>query len=97
MGGVGRNRVTASAGTVMIAGVSIILGLQLLLAFLSFDMNSTPRDAISRTLDLDPHDESMPSLEVDAEMPASLAAGTTTFPERSPPEGVGLSKRPDGV
>src|SRR5204862_7518422 len=36
--------VTASAGTVMIAGVSIILGLQLLLAFLSFDMNSTPRD-----------------------------------------------------
>jgi hypothetical protein len=42
--------VTASAGTVMIAGVSIILGLQLLLAFLSFDMNSTPRDAVSRSL-----------------------------------------------
>ena len=42
--------VTASAGTVMIAGLSIILGLQFLLAFLSFDMNSTPRDAVSASL-----------------------------------------------
>ena len=42
--------VTASAGTVMIAGVSIILGLQLLLAFLSFDMNSTPKDSVGAPL-----------------------------------------------
>ena len=45
--------VTASAGTVMIAGLSVILGLQFILAFLSFDMNSTPRDAVWRSLDLD--------------------------------------------
>jgi glycosyltransferase involved in cell wall biosynthesis len=53
--------VTASAGTVMIAGVSLILGLQFLLAFLSFDMNSTPRESVWRLLALDADSEGMSS------------------------------------
>ena len=56
--------VTASAGTVMIAGVSIILGLQFLLAFLSFDMSSTPKDSVWRSLWLDPEQEDMSLLRM---------------------------------
>lgn len=36
----------ATAGTVMIAGLSIIVGTQLLLAFLNYDIQSTPRAAL---------------------------------------------------
>jgi dolichol-phosphate mannosyltransferase len=35
----------ASAGTVMLSAVPIILGFQLLLAFLSYDIASTPKRA----------------------------------------------------
>jgi hypothetical protein len=35
----------ASAGTVMLSAVPIILGFQLLLAFLSYDISSTPKRA----------------------------------------------------
>ena len=36
----------APSGTVMIAGISVLLGLQLILAFLAFDIASVPRRAI---------------------------------------------------
>lgn len=39
-------RSTASAGTVMLAALPIIIGLQLLLSFLMLDMQSIPRDPI---------------------------------------------------
>jgi hypothetical protein len=65
--------ITASAGTVMIAGVAIILGLQLLLAFLSFDMSSTPRDAVSRALAID-FDAQEAAASQTAERGLSLAA-----------------------
>lgn len=41
------NGIPATAGTVMLSAVPIILGIQLLLAFLSFDINSVPTRAIS--------------------------------------------------
>ncbi|SEQ27369.1 glycosyltransferase family 2 protein [Giesbergeria anulus] len=40
----------SSAGTVMLAALPIIIGLQLLLAFLGYDVSSTPSRAIQRTL-----------------------------------------------
>ncbi|MBW0146835.1 glycosyltransferase family 2 protein [Marinobacter arenosus] len=40
--------VETSAGTVMLAALPIIIGLQLILAFLSFDMSSTPRRIVHR-------------------------------------------------
>lgn len=40
----------ASSGTVMLAALPIILGFQLLLAFLSFDMQNTPTSPIHRRL-----------------------------------------------
>ena len=36
----------ASAGTVMLSGLSVILGVQLLLAFISYDIQSTPTSAL---------------------------------------------------
>jgi len=42
--------VLASPGTVMLAGLPVILGIQLLLSFISFDMASAPRDPIHRRL-----------------------------------------------
>ena len=62
--------VTASAGTVMIAGVSIILGLQLLLAFLSFDMNSTPKDSVWRALGLDAAEDHVVAVDSSLQMKA---------------------------
>lgn len=44
----------ATAGTVMLAALPIILGLQLLLAFLMWDMQSVPRRPISCRLPSDP-------------------------------------------
>jgi hypothetical protein len=41
------NGLPATAGTVMLSAVPIILGLQLVLAFLSFDINSVPNRALS--------------------------------------------------
>ncbi|MDX1975088.1 MAG: glycosyltransferase family 2 protein [Rickettsiales bacterium] len=40
----------ASAGTVMVAALPIIVGFQLLLSFLNYDINSVPRYPISRSL-----------------------------------------------
>lgn len=42
--------VTASSGTVMLAALPIIIGLQFLLAFLSFDIARVPRTPLSRIL-----------------------------------------------
>lgn len=40
--------IPASAGTVMLAGLPIILGFQLLLSFLNFDIQNQPRQALGR-------------------------------------------------
>ena len=40
--------VPASAGTVMLAGLPVILGFQLLLSFLSYDIQNQPRQALGR-------------------------------------------------
>lgn len=48
--GVAENQVN-SAGTVMLAGLPIILGFQLLLAALSYDIANTPRTPLSRSAD----------------------------------------------
>lgn len=45
-----RTGVTATTGTVMLAALPIILGVQLLLSFLAFDIGSTPNTAIHRFL-----------------------------------------------
>ncbi len=41
-----RQNVTASSGTVMLAALPVIVGSQLLLSFLSFDMANVPRTPI---------------------------------------------------
>jgi len=41
-----RQGIVASSGTVMLAGLPIIFGFQLLLAFLLFDLNSVPKEPI---------------------------------------------------
>ena len=45
-----RTGATASTGTVMLAALPIILGLQLLISFLAFDIGSTPNMAIHQLL-----------------------------------------------
>jgi len=42
--------VTASSGTVMLAALPTLIGIQLILAFLSYDIGNTPRHPISRRL-----------------------------------------------
>jgi glycosyltransferase involved in cell wall biosynthesis len=42
--------VAASTGTVMLAALPVILGVQFLLSFMAFDMTSTPKEAIHRQL-----------------------------------------------
>lgn len=42
--------IPATSGTVMIAGLSILVGIQLLLSFLSFDINNIPKESISSKL-----------------------------------------------
>ncbi len=42
--------VTASAGTVMLAALPVLIGIQLLLAFLSYDMANVPREVLHRRL-----------------------------------------------
>ncbi len=43
-----RSGVTATAGTVMLAGLPIILGFQLLLSFLNYDIQNQPRLSLTR-------------------------------------------------
>jgi len=45
-----RTSITATTGTVMLAALPIILGVQLLLSFLAFDIGSTPSTAIHNLL-----------------------------------------------
>jgi glycosyltransferase involved in cell wall biosynthesis len=45
--------VTASAGTVMLAALPVLVGIQLLLAFLSYDMANVPREVLHRRLAAD--------------------------------------------
>lgn len=45
-----RTGTPATSGTVMVAGLPIIVGMQLLLAFLGFDMQSSPRSALHKRL-----------------------------------------------
>jgi dolichol-phosphate mannosyltransferase len=45
-----RSRAFASSGTVMLAAMPIILGTQLLLSFVTFDVANVPRDPIHRKL-----------------------------------------------
>ena len=42
---------TASAGTVMLAALPILVGMQLLLSWLAFDVAAEPREAIATRLD----------------------------------------------
>ncbi|MDX1380618.1 MAG: glycosyltransferase family 2 protein, partial [Xanthomonadales bacterium] len=55
--------VPASAGTVMLAGLPVILGFQLLLSFLSYDIQNQPRQPLVRLLPPpDPRKEAHPDL-----------------------------------
>jgi hypothetical protein len=42
--------VTASAGSVMLAALPVLVGIQLMLSFISYDMSSVPTHPISRLL-----------------------------------------------
>ena len=42
--------IPATSGTVMIAGLSIIVGLQLLLSFLSYDIGNIPKETLHTKL-----------------------------------------------
>jgi glycosyltransferase involved in cell wall biosynthesis len=54
-----KSGITASTGTVMLAALPIILGVQLLISFLSFDIGATPSMAIHRLLqDVQPERDS---------------------------------------
>lgn len=44
-----RTEVPSTAGTVMISALSVLLGLQLVLAFLAYDISSTPKVPMDRT------------------------------------------------
>ena len=43
--------VAATSGTVMLAGLPVIVGVQLVLAFLSYDLQNVPRDVLHRRLE----------------------------------------------
>jgi hypothetical protein len=49
--------VTASSGTVMLAALPTLVGIQLLLAFLSYDVGSVPKYALSGLLQDMPREE----------------------------------------
>ena len=51
--GAARN-VPATSGTVMLAALPVLVGIQLLLAFLSYDMQNVPREVLHRRLALRP-------------------------------------------
>jgi len=46
-----RAGIPATSGTVMVAGLPVILGVQLILAFLSYDLQNVPREVLHRRLD----------------------------------------------
>ena len=41
----------ATSGTVMLAALPVLVGIQLVLAFLSYDLQNVPRDVLHRRLD----------------------------------------------
>ena len=45
-----RAGIESSAGTVMLAGLPVIVGFQMLLAFLNFDVQSVPRAPLQRNV-----------------------------------------------
>lgn len=45
-----RTGIPATAGTVMLAALPVLIGVQLLLAFLSYDLQSEPRSVLHRRL-----------------------------------------------
>ncbi len=55
LAGISRN-VPATSGTVMVAALPILLGVQLILAFLNFDIHNVPREVLHKRL-LPPHPE----------------------------------------
>lgn len=54
--GISQN-VPATSGTVMVAALPVLLGVQLILAFLNFDIHNVPRDVLHKRL-LPPHEKS---------------------------------------
>lgn len=48
-----RNNVPATSGTVMLAALPVLVGIQLVLAFLSYDLANVPRDVLHRRLGAD--------------------------------------------
>lgn len=56
LAGISRN-VPATSGTVMVAALPVLLGVQLILAFLNFDIHNVPRDVLHKRL-LPPHEKS---------------------------------------
>jgi len=54
--GISQN-VPATSGTVMVAALPVLLGVQLILAFLNFDIQNVPRDVLHKRL-LPPHEKS---------------------------------------
>ena len=48
-----RSGVTASAGSVMLVALQVIVGIQLILGFLAYDIASTPRRVLHRLLGRD--------------------------------------------
>lgn len=49
-----RANVAATSGTVMVAALPVIVGVQLILAFLSYDLQNVPRDILHRRLEPGP-------------------------------------------
>jgi hypothetical protein len=53
LAGISQN-IPATSGTVMVAALPVLLGVQLILAFLNFDIQNVPRDVLHKRL-LPPH------------------------------------------
>ncbi len=56
LAGIAQN-IPATSGTVMVAALPVLLGVQLILAFLNFDIQNVPRDVLHKRL-LPPHEKS---------------------------------------
>ncbi|MDP6977480.1 MAG: glycosyltransferase family 2 protein [Myxococcota bacterium] len=56
LAGISQN-IPATSGTVMVAALPVLLGVQLILAFLNFDIHNVPRDVLHKRL-LPPHEKS---------------------------------------
>ncbi|MCP5044360.1 MAG: glycosyltransferase family 2 protein [bacterium] len=55
LAGISQN-IPATSGTVMVAALPVLLGVQLILAFLNFDIHNVPRDVLHKRL-LPPHEK----------------------------------------